>query len=211
MTTYQKFQRLNIDHSVIGLDQNISYTEYFCTPLGAEIIAETGVDGIHYCFIKGFNEMVFAISPSDLPGENVHPIAKDFEDLLRLLLACGCMDAIEQTYLWNEEIFEQYIIDNKPGEKQRDIMDMIKEEFQIMPMEQPFYYIKDLQAAFDYGELKFPEEYYELLPEVEELEAVAPEWKVTYEGGFYPKRGREGKEIRVNHLQHQKKEKCMKF
>ena len=43
--------------------------------------------------------MVFSISPSAFPGENVHPIAKNFEDLLRLLLACGSMDAIEQTYM----------------------------------------------------------------------------------------------------------------
>ena len=198
MTTYQKFQRLNIDHSVLGLDQNISYTEYFCTPLDAEIIAEAGVDGIHYCFIKGFDEMVFAISPSNLPGENVHPIAKNFEELLRLLLACGSMDAIEQTYMWDEELFEQYIMDNKPSEKQQVIMDMIKEEFHIIPMEQPFFYIKDLQASFDYRRLEFSEEYYELLPDVGDSEKAAPEWQVTYEGGFYPKRGREGKEIRVD-------------
>ena len=198
MVTYQSFKELNIDHSAIGLDQNISYTEYFCTPKGAEIIAEAGIDGIHYCFIKGFNETVFAISPSDFPGENVHPIAKNFEDLLRLLLACGSMDAIEQTYMWNEETFEQYTIDNKPGEKQRAIMELIKEEFQIIPMEQPFFYIKDLQASFDYSNLVFSEEYYELLPKVEESEIAAPEWKVTYEGGFYPKRGRAGKEIRVD-------------
>lgn len=198
MVTYQTFKELNIDHSAIGLDQNISYTEYFCTSKGAEIIAEAGIDGIHYCFIKGFNETVFAISPSDFPGENVHPIAKNFEDLLRLLLACGSMDAIEQTYMWNEETFEQYTIDNKPGEKQRAIMELIKEEFQIIPMEQPFFYIKDLQASFDYSNLVFSEEYYELLPKVEKLEIAAPEWKVTYEGGFYPKRGRAGKEIRVD-------------
>lgn len=29
-------------------------------------------------------------------------------------------------------------------------------------------------------------------------EIAVPEWKVTYEGGFYPKRGREGKEIRID-------------
>ena len=66
MTAYQRFQKLNIDHSVIGLDQNISGVNYFCTPIGAEVIAEAGVDGIQYCFIKGFGEMIFAISPSDI-------------------------------------------------------------------------------------------------------------------------------------------------
>ena len=198
MSTYQEFRELNIDHAAIGLGQNISDVDYFCTPVGAKLIGEAGVDGIHYCFIKGFAEMVFAISPSGLPGENVHPIAKNFEDLLRLLLACGSMDAIEQTYMWDEELFEQYIMDNKPDEKQRAVMNIRNEEFQIAPMEQPFFYIKDLQASFDYGNLRFSEEYYELLPNVGDSEIAAPEWKVTYEGGFYPKRGREGKEIRID-------------
>ncbi len=99
MNAYQKFRELNIDHATIGLDQNISDVNYFCTPIGAKVIGEAGVDGISYCFIKGFDEMVFAIGPSGLPGENVHPIANNFEDLLRLLLACGSMDAIEQTYM----------------------------------------------------------------------------------------------------------------
>lgn len=175
---------MNINHSAIGMDQNISDENYFCTPIGAEVIGEAGVDGIHYCFIKGFGEMVFAVSPAGLPQEQVHPIARDFEDLLKLLLACGSMDAIEQTYMWNEELFEQYIMDNEPGEKQRAIMEVIQEEFQLIPMEQPFFYIKDLQASFDYSKLEFSEEYYELMPEVEGSEVVAPEWKVTYEGGF---------------------------
>lgn len=42
------------------------------------------------------------------------------------------------------------------------------------------------------------EEYYEIVPETEVSQVVVPEWKVTYEGGFYPKRGREGKEVLIN-------------
>ena len=56
MIAYQKFKELNIDHPALGLDQNISYTDYFCTPIGAEIIAEAGVEGIHYCFINLFKK-----------------------------------------------------------------------------------------------------------------------------------------------------------
>ena len=37
-----------------------------------------------------------------------------------------------------------------------------------------------------------------MLPEEEISEIVVPEWKVTYEGGFYPKRGRAGKEIKLD-------------
>ena len=195
MTVYQKFKELNIDHSAIGLDLNISNMEYFCTPKGAKVIAEAGVDGIHYCFIEGFDFMVFAISPSALPGENVHPIANNFEDLLKLLLSCGSMDAIEQTYMWDEELFNEYVMDNQPLEKQRSILDLLEQELLISPMEQPFAYLKELQKSFDYSKLEFSEEYYQLLPADEIEEHTVPEWKVTYDGGFYGKRGKSGKEI----------------
>lgn len=198
MRTYQRFKELNIDHSAIGMGQDISCENYFCTPIGAEVIGEAGVDGINYCFIKDFAEMVFAVSPSGLPGEQVHPIAKSFEDLLRLLLATGSMDAIEQTYMWDEELFEQYIMDNQPGTKQQEILEVLRAEFQIAPMEHPYAYIKELQHSFDYSKLEYSEEYYELVPEVKVPEVIVPEWKVTYEGGFYPRRGRAGKELRVD-------------
>ena len=198
MITYQKFKKLDIDYSAIGLDQSISYTDSICTPMGAEIIAEAGIDGIHYCFIKGFEQMVFAINPSALPGENVHPVAKNFEDLLKLLLACGSMDAIEQAYMWDEGVFHQYLIDNHPLSKQCEILDSIKKSFHISPMDNPFAYIKELQSSFDYSKLEFAEEYYGLLPEEVTAEIVAPEWKVTYDGGFYPSRGKSGKEIQLN-------------
>ena len=88
MTTYQKFKKLNIRHSAIGLEQSDTDVTYYCTPRDAAIIGWAGVDGIHYCTIPEFGEMIFAVSPMNF-GDCVHPIAHSFEDLLRLLLSCG--------------------------------------------------------------------------------------------------------------------------
>ena len=109
MNLYQQFKKLNIDHSAIGLEQCDTYAPYFCTPKGAKVIGWAGVDGIHYCFVKGFGEMVFAVSPANLPGEYVYPIARSFEDMLSLLLASGSMDAIEQAHMWDEATFDGYM------------------------------------------------------------------------------------------------------
>ena len=192
MSLYQKFKNLNIDHSAIGLIQRDTASDYFCTPKGAKAIGWAGVDGIHYCFVKGFDEMVFAVSPDNLPGEYVHPIARSFEDMLSLLLACGSMDAIEQAYMWDEAAFDEYVKENQPGEAQAAAMTVIREQLGIEPMEHPYAYIKELQDSFNYDRLKFSAEYYELTEPVEEQ---PPEWKVVYEGGFWPRRGRAGKEI----------------
>ncbi|MEF9971038.1 MAG: hypothetical protein RR731_01860, partial [Oscillospiraceae bacterium] len=58
---YQKFLRKHISLAPLGVEQNSDYTAYFCTPKGASIIGWAGVDGIHYCFIRGFGDMVFAV------------------------------------------------------------------------------------------------------------------------------------------------------
>ena len=68
---------------------------YFCTPKGASIFGWAGVDGIHFCFVRDFGGMVFSVIPMNSAPDFVHPLANDFEDFLRLLLACSDSAALE--------------------------------------------------------------------------------------------------------------------
>ena len=61
--TYQKFLRREIDLSAVGVERRKDCVPYFCTPRGASVFGWAGVDGIHYCFIRGFGDTVFAVSP----------------------------------------------------------------------------------------------------------------------------------------------------
>ena len=96
--SYAQFLKSGIDLSPLGALPANRDDAYDCTPKGARIFARAGVDGIHFCFVRGFGETVFAVSPMNAPGEQVHPIARSFSDLLRLLLACGSADALEQAW-----------------------------------------------------------------------------------------------------------------
>ena len=50
MSIYEKYCELNIDGSWINLEKREENIEYFCTPIGADIIGwENG--GIHYAGI----------------------------------------------------------------------------------------------------------------------------------------------------------------
>ena len=77
MTTYQKFKKLNIRHSAIGLEQSDTDVTYYCTPRDAAIIGWAGVDGIHYCTIPECGEMIFAVSPMNV-GDCVHTASRIF-------------------------------------------------------------------------------------------------------------------------------------
>lgn len=195
MTTYQKFRELHIDHSAIGLEQSNTQVTYYCTPKNANIIGWAGVDGIHYCTIPEFGEMIFAVSPMNF-GDCVHPIARNFEDLLRLLLFCANMAALEQCYAWDEEQFKAFLIDCPMTEKQKVVLDVIQKEFNLEPMEDAFTYVKKLQSEFDLSKIPYTEDYYD-----PDMNAAAPEreteWKVTYSGSFWNNEGKPGIEVPI--------------
>ena len=100
--TFQKFLRSGLDLAPLGVERREENLPYFCTPKGAAIFGWAGVDGIHYCFIRGFGGMVFAVSPMNAAPDCVHPLARDFADFLRLLLACGDAAALEQAWMWGK-------------------------------------------------------------------------------------------------------------
>ena len=168
--------------------------KYFCTPIGARIIGRAGVDGIHYCFVRGQGEMVFAVNPSNEIGRNVFPIANTFEELLSLLLACGSMAAVEQAHMWDEEQFEEFVAENQSTPAQLTVFDVLRDKLGITPMEEPFAYLRRLQERYDYGMLHFSKEYYETMDALA-YDDRPPAWKVTIDGDFRADRGKAGQEI----------------
>lgn len=201
MTLYQEFKKLDIDFSQLGLEPGDTCGDYFCDPVGAEVIGWAGVDGIHCCFIEGFGEMVFAVNPSNLPGDYVHPLARSFEDFLRLILACG-LDAAEQAWMWDRGEFDGFMETYPPGPEQQVALDGLRAGLGLTPMDDPYGYIKEVQSDFDYGKIPYSKEYYELMPEPEPAgPPERPDWKVYFDNGFgshHTGHDKPGKELSVN-------------
>ena len=197
--TFQKFLQSKIDLSSVGVEFREDNAPYFCTPKGASIFGWAGVDGIHFCFIRGFGSMVFAISPMNSAPDFVHPLARNFADFLRLLLACSDEAALEQAWMWDEAQFEAFLQDNPPTQEQQRTLSELAEKMKLKPMEQPWAYIKELQTSFDYSKIKYTEDYYDtgMNPDAE---PTIPEWKVYFEGNFWGHSGKDraGTEIRVD-------------
>lgn len=196
--TYQAFLKKGINLAPLGWETAGAFIPYFCTPKGAKVLGCAGVDGIHYCTIRGFGEMIFAVSPMNI-GDYVHPIARNFEDLLRLLLSCTDMAALEQCYAWDEEQYNAFLMDYPATPEQQAVLDAIRAKTSLEPMDDAFHYVKQLQAAFDLSSIPYTEDYYD-----EDMNPAAPKetspWEVTFDGSFWghPKGHRSGKEIPVN-------------
>ncbi len=184
--TYQKFLEYQIDLSGLEVIPSSNMEPYFCTPKGAEIFGRAGVDGIHYCFIDGFGDMVFTVSPMSTLGNYVHPVAESFEGFLRLLLACGGAAAVEQAWMWNRGEFDAFLETYPPAPEQRVILDALRDKLSLTPMEDPYGCIKAVQSSFDYSKIPYSKEYYDTVPSEPETEEPPkrPEWKVYFENGF---------------------------
>ena len=196
--TFTEFKKLKINTSNIGWEPpSKNDVAYFCTPKGAKIIGRAGVDGIHYCTVRALGETIFAVSPMNLPGNYVHPIARNMEDLLRLLLACLDMNLIEQAWAWDEEQLTEQIEEVRKSEYFDPApLDAIRDKCGLEPMENPFEYLYQLQNSFNYGDIPFTKEYYETVED--NYEWTPPEWKVTMDGDFFPERGKGGREISLH-------------
>jgi len=155
---YQKFLRRHLDLSSLSVMRREDNDPYFCTPKGASIFGWAGVDGIHFCFVRGFGETVFAVSPMNGGRDCVHVIARDFSDFLRLLLATGDSAALEQAWQWDEAQFDTFLAENPPTDEQKAVLSQITAAFGLTPMERPWQYLHELQAEFDLSKLKFTED-----------------------------------------------------
>lgn len=196
---FKSFSRLGVSLAPLGIETREDNTAYFCTPKGASIIGWAGVDGIHYCRIRGFGSMIFAVSPMNGAQDYVHPIAENFEALLRLLLACGDAAALEQARQWSENRFSEFLTENPPTDEAKALLSEIAERLSLTPMENPWQYLHSLHKSFDYSKIRYSEDVAD--PDMNARAKVGvPEWKVYFDGSFWGHRGKDraGTEIRID-------------
>ena len=185
--TYEEFRRGGPDLSAVGFLPGGE--AYFCTPVGAKILGRAGVDGIHFCTAPETGDMILAVSPANGVPDCIHPVAKDFPDFLRLLLACGDTAALEQSWMWSEEQFSDFLRENPPIPEGEAALSALWAQG-VTPMEEPYQYLRTLQSGFDPAALRYSREYRELLGETEELP-----WRVGFHGGLTGHGGRAGRAI----------------
>lgn len=160
---FQKYKSLCMNGSLISLENGDLSASYFCYPVNARVIGFEGC--ILYCAIEEYGEMVFASNPESCADKNVYPLAKNFSDFMRLILACGLTNPIEQIVWMDKKQFEQHMQDERAiqTEEQKAVLLLLSKELKLSPMDNPFEYVKAMQRDFDDSHIKFSDEYYNVL------------------------------------------------
>ncbi len=192
MLTYQQFLKKHIDLSPLSVMPCDNSFAYDVTPRGARLFGRAGVDGIHFCFVRGFGDMVFAVSPMNGEDEAVHPIAASFEQFLALLVACADSAALEQAWEWDEAAFNAFLRDNPPTDEALRVIDQLR-ALPLPSLNNPWESIHALQSNFDASALRPKKAALKPKPKPEA-------WAVRFDEGFCSSgsRRRPGQEISLN-------------
>ena len=83
-TWYEKYKALKLDGCPIGLAEEDG-DPYFCTPVDGEIIGWD--NGIHYCFLPEFGEMVFCVNREPCCHQFLYPLAENLRHFLKVTAA----------------------------------------------------------------------------------------------------------------------------
>ena len=165
---YEQYRELMLDGSWIGLEapNPNDAGPCFCTPVGAQIIGWD--NGIHYCFLDGFGQMVFCVNPEPCGEQYVYPLARDFRDFLRLILAVGNTNPLQQMIGWDKAQYLDFLRSEQAlgedGSKQvSTVLDAISDKLGLTPMKHPFEYVKKIQQEFPYQSIVYSNEYYDTL------------------------------------------------
>lgn len=163
MELFQEFLALPIDHAALDLEQGDLSDPYFCYPVGAVPIGCEGC--ILYCFIPQYGDMVFASNPESCAEEHVYPLARSLADFLRLVLACGSANPVEQIVWMDRTRFEKHLAETQAelsGEA-RKALAIIAQKLRLAPMEDPYNYVKAVQQEFDGSRVRYSDEYYDVM------------------------------------------------
>lgn len=89
---------------------------------------------------------------------------KNFEDFLRLILACGTADPVEQIVWMDKRQFEEHMEHEEKilTQEQRAAVQQLQREMGLLPIETPFEYVKAIQKDFDDSKIQYSDEYYEV-------------------------------------------------
>lgn len=160
---WEAYKALALDGSKIGLEEQENALPYFCYPVNAIALGYEGA--ILYCLLPGYGEMVFAANPETCAAQYVYPLAKNFADFLRAILACGSTNPVEQIIWMEKTQFIQHIAEERQrrSAEQEQALSMLQTKLGLTPMENVYESVKALQAEFDGSNIVYSEEYYEVL------------------------------------------------
>ncbi|MBP3919866.1 MAG: SMI1/KNR4 family protein [Clostridia bacterium] len=164
----------------LGLIFQKSDINEYCFPMDSFVFAHNGC-GDYFCIIPEFGETVFQIESISADGRPVKPLAADFKQFIRLVLAVPFTGILLSIYRITKENFLRDVAEvTAPTETDRmQKVSQLANIFSLSPMEQPYESVRALQDTFPYEKIRFYDAYYDACGIDNPFSHVKPKFKET--------------------------------
>lgn len=110
--------------------------------------------------------MVFAVNPDTVCDYYVYPLANNFSDFLSLVLATKGTNTLQQIIQWDKQQYMDFSsspdeVEYASSKKVIEALEAIR-SIGVLPMENPFEYVKKIQNSFQYSKIVFSDEFYDI-------------------------------------------------
>lgn len=138
---------------------------YFCTPMGAQIFASLGVDGIHYITLPSQGDTVLMVDPMPSDDRYVIPVAENLADFMCLIYTLEGTQLLDRTLCPDEAKWKEHLtLHLAAGDDRRKAeLNELSHLFDVRPISDPYRYMCALADRFAYDKIEYSHEYYETL------------------------------------------------
>ena len=144
MNLLERVKKMRGAEAALGLTFAGANDSVNTLPKGTVLLAYS--NKTYFCWFRHYEETVFAVTEENQKWQ-IHPIAYNFREFLRLIIACGSAELCARSVLLTEKTFltEQEALRRRinPGLKE------IRDTLAIVPIEDPYRYTHTIGQIID--------------------------------------------------------------
>ena len=109
-------------------------------------------DGVFFCNVDGYQDTVFAAAFEPGYGLKICPLAYDFREFIRLILACGSAAAAAGAGMRSREKFQRLLAAEE--DKSHSGLYNLGMHFSLTPVADPYEYVQTVLQVIDYSPIR---------------------------------------------------------
>lgn len=147
MSIYQKFKNSCLDLTILGLQDQPSFTPNRL-PDNARILSWLVGSSVCFCQLPDHGDTVFAADADALPSEQLIPVAEDIPHFIGLLVCCPDAALIAGAYQWSSKRFQQRITAITLSMKAQSVIRALTNTYHPPVIENPISMMAQLRTVF---------------------------------------------------------------
>ena len=145
MSIYQKFKNSCLDLTILGLEDESTFTSSRI-PENARVLSRLVGSSVCFCQISDQGDTVFTFDPNALPGEQLIPVAEDIPHFIGLLICCPDAALIAGAYQWSSLRLKERIANIALSMKAQSVIRALTNTYQPPVIEDPVAMMKQLRS-----------------------------------------------------------------